>query len=192
MCPFPDPSAVLRTIVESSTALGSVIQSDRDRRSVLNSQVARAFGSSAAVDETSISHIPVLSGFNVPKLVLQVVSVDSIFRITSPSFNELVILKDTAFSVYNKARRISRGVPNDAFLSSSLSNRSSSALTPMSSISGIWKDCVGSRMTGSTHPRDGEIDVSLRTSGWDTSWQIPRSGGLSCDPNRNGDFYLND
>ncbi|XP_019098524.1 PREDICTED: mediator of RNA polymerase II transcription subunit 13-like, partial [Camelina sativa] len=149
-------------------------------------------GSSAAVDETSISHIPVLSGFNVPKLVLQVVSVDSIFRITSPSFNELVILKDTAFSVYNKARRISRGVPNDAFLSSSLSSRSSSALTPMSSISGIWKDCVGSRMTGSTHPRDGEMDVSLRTGGWDTSWQIPRSGGLSCDPNRNGDFYLND
>jgi len=194
VCPFPDPSAVLRTIVESSIALGSVIQSDRDRRSILNSQVARAFSSSTAVDEASISHIPVLSGFSVPKLVLQVVSVDSIFRITSPSFNELVILKDTAFSVYNKARRISRGMPNDAFFSSSLPSRSSSALTPMNSISGIWKDCGGSRMTGSTHPRDGEIDVSLRTSGWDTStsWQIPRSGGLSCDPNRNEDFYLND
>ncbi|KAF8082132.1 hypothetical protein N665_0846s0014 [Sinapis alba] len=187
VCPFPDPSAVLRTIVQSSIALGSGIQQDKDRRSLLNSQVARAFGSSAAVDEASISHIPVLSGFSVPKLVLQVVSVDSIFRITSPSFNELVILKDTAFSVYNKARKISRGMPNDAFQSSSLSSRSSSALTPpMSSISGIWKDCVGSRMTGSTHPRDG----SMRTS-WD-SWQMTRSGGLSCDPNRNEDSYLND
>ncbi|KAL1192992.1 Mediator of RNA polymerase II transcription subunit 13 [Cardamine amara subsp. amara] len=182
VCPFPDPSAVLRTIIESSIALGSLIQSDRDRRSILNGQVARAFGSSAAVDESSISHIPVLSGFSVPKLVLQVVSVDSIFRITSPSFNELVILKDTAFTVYNKARRITRGMPNDAFLSPSLLSRSSSALTPLNSISGIWKDC-GSRMTGSTHQRDGEID---------SSWQIPRSGGLSCDPNRNGDFYLND
>ncbi|CAH8306210.1 unnamed protein product [Eruca vesicaria subsp. sativa] len=191
VCPFPDPSAVLRTIVESSIALGSGIQPDRDRRSLLNSQVARAFGSSAAVDEASISHIPVLSGFSVPKLVLQVVSVDSIFRITSPSFNELVILKDTAFSVYNKARRISRGMPNDAFLSSPLSNRSSSALAPMNSISGIWKDCVGSRMTGSTHPRDGELDGSIRTSSWD-SWQMTRSGGLSCDSNRNGDFYNND
>ncbi|CAN8287998.1 unnamed protein product [Cochlearia groenlandica] len=192
VCPFPDPSAVLRTIVESSIALGSAIQPDRDRRSTLNSQVARAFGSSAAVDEASISHIPVLSGFSVPKLVLQVVSVDSIFRITSPSFNELVILKDTAFSVYNKARRISRGMPNDPFLSSSLSNRSSSSLTSMNSMSGIWKDCVGSRMTGSTHPRDGDIDSSMRSGGWDTSWQIPRSGGLSCDPNRNGDFHLKD
>ncbi|KAL0864171.1 hypothetical protein Bca101_043289 [Brassica carinata] len=190
VCPFPDPSAVLRTIVQSCIALGSGIQPDKDRRSLLNSQVARAFGSSAAVDEASISHIPVLSGFSVPKLVLQVVSVDSIFRITSPSFNELVILKDTAFSVYNKARKISRGMPNDAFQSSSLASRSSSALTPMSSISGIWKDCVGSRMTGSTHPRDGERDGSMRTS-WD-SWQMTRSGGLSCDPNRNEDFYLND
>ncbi|KAJ0242394.1 Mediator of RNA polymerase II transcription subunit 13 [Hirschfeldia incana] len=193
VCPFPDPSAVLRTVVESSIALGSGIQPDRDRRSLLNSQVTRAFGSSAAVDEASISHIPVLSGFSVPKLVLQVVSVDSIFRITSPSFNELVILKDTAFSVYNKARRISRGMPNDAFLSSSLSNRSSSALASVnSSISGIWKDCVGSRMTGSTHPRDGELDGSIRTSSWDSSWQITRSGGLSCDSNRNGDLYIND
>ncbi|CDY08238.1 BnaA05g13810D [Brassica napus] len=190
VCPFPDPSAVLRTIVQSSIALGSGIQPDKDRRSLLNSQVARAFASSAAVDEASISHIPVLSGFSVPKLVLQVVSVDSIFRITSPSFNELVILKDTAFSVYNKARKISRGMPNDAFQSSSLSSRSSSALTPMSSISGSWKDCVGSRMTGSTHPRDGERDGSMRTS-WD-SWQMTRSGGLSCDQNRNEDFYLND
>ncbi|RID62473.1 hypothetical protein BRARA_E01544, partial [Brassica rapa] len=192
VCPFPDPSAVLRTVVESSIALGSGIKPDRDRRSLLNSQVARAFGSSAAVDEASISHIPVLSGFSVPKLVLQVVSVDSIFRITSPSFNELVILKDTAFSVYNKARRISRGMPNDAFLSSSLSNRSSSALASVNSISGIWKDCVSSRMTGSTHPRDGDIDGSIRTSSWDSSWQITRSGGVSCDSNRNGDFYINE
>ncbi|KAL0796493.1 hypothetical protein Bca101_067870 [Brassica carinata] len=199
VCPFPDPSAVLRTVVESSIALGSGIQPDRDRRSLdrdrrslVNSQVAKAFGSSAAVDEASISQIPVLSGFSVPKLVLQVVSVDSIFRITSPSFNELVILKDTAFCVYNKARRISRGMPNDAFLSSSLSSRSSSALAPMNSISGIWKDCVGSRMTGSTHPRDGELDGSIRTNSWDSSWQITRSGGLSCDSNRNGDFYIND
>ncbi|KAJ0253311.1 Mediator of RNA polymerase II transcription subunit 13 [Hirschfeldia incana] len=188
VCPFPDPSAVLKTIVQSSIALGSGIQPDKDRRSLLNSQVARAFGSSATVDEASISHIPVLSGFSVPKLVLQVVSVDSIFRITSPSFSELVILKDTAFSVYNKARKISRGMPNDAIQSSSLSSRSSSALTPMNSISGIWKDCVGSRMTGSTHPRDGERDSSMRTS-WD-SWQMTRPGGLSCDPNRNEDFYL--
>ncbi|XP_010534871.1 PREDICTED: mediator of RNA polymerase II transcription subunit 13-like [Tarenaya hassleriana] len=193
VCPFPDPSAVLKTVIESSIALGSVIlQSDRDRRSILHSQVARALSGSAAVDETSISQIPVLSGFTVPKLVLQVVAVNAIFRITSPTFNELVILKDIAFAVYNKARRVSRGSPNDAFLSSNLPSRSPSVLTPMSSIPGIWKDCVGSRMTGTSLPRESEIDASLRPGAWDNSWQTARSGALSCDPSRNGDFYLSD
>ncbi|XP_010552283.1 PREDICTED: LOW QUALITY PROTEIN: mediator of RNA polymerase II transcription subunit 13-like [Tarenaya hassleriana] len=193
VCPFPDPSAILKTVIESSVALGSVIlQSDRDRRSILHSQVARVLSSSAAADEAAISQIPVLSGFSIPKLVLQVVTVDSVFRITSPTFNELVILKDTAFSVYNKARRIARGSPNDALMSSNLPSRSPPVLTPMSSIPGIWKDCVGSRMTGSSLARESEIDATLRTSAWDNSWQTARSGALSCDPSRNGDFYLSD
>ncbi|KAI5427583.1 hypothetical protein KIW84_032838 [Lathyrus oleraceus] len=36
-----------------------------------------------------------------------IVTVDAIFRVTSPSVSEFVILKETAFTVYSKARRVS-------------------------------------------------------------------------------------
>ncbi|KAK8286176.1 hypothetical protein V6Z12_D08G275000 [Gossypium hirsutum] len=191
VCPFPEPTAVLKTVIESSIAVGSIIlPSDRDKRSLLHSQIGKALSSSAAADEASVSNIPVVSGFSVPKVVVQIVTVDAIFRVTSPPFNELVILKEMAFTVYNKARRISRGSMNDLALSSSLS-RSHSVLTPMTSIPTIWKDSVGSRIPGSSIPREGEIDSSLRGGAWENSWQT-RTGGLSCDPNRNGDFFYPD
>lgn len=193
VCPFPEPIAVLQTVIESSVAIGSVIfQSDRERRSILHSQVSKALSYSAAVDEASISNVLVLSGFSVPKLVLQIVTVDAIFKVTSPSLNELVILKETAFTVYNKARRISRGSSNDTVQSSALSSRSHSVLTQMSSPTpGMWKDCVGPRITGHSLPREGEIDASLRTGTWDSSWQT-RTGAVSCDPSRIGDIFLQD
>ncbi|KAG2675251.1 hypothetical protein I3760_13G175200 [Carya illinoinensis] len=193
VCPFPEPTAVLQTVVESSVAVGSVIlQSDRERRSILHSQVGKALSCSAAVDEATISNVLVLSGFSIPKLVLQIVTVDAIFRVTSPSLNELVILKETAFTVYNKARRISRGSSNDIVQPSSISSRSPSVLTQMSSpMSGMWKDCVGPRITGHSLPREGEIDASLRNNSWDNSWQT-RTGGLSCDPIRTGDYTVQD
>lgn len=193
VCPFPEPTAVLQTLVESSVAIGSVIfQSDRERRSVLHTQVAKALSGSAAVDEASISNILVLSGFSIPKLVLQIVTVDAIFRVTSPSLSELVILKEIAFTVYNKARRMSRGSSNDAVQSSLLSGRSHSVMTQMPSPTpGMWKDCIGPRITGHTLPREGEMDSSLRHGTWDNSWQT-RSGALACDPSRMGDFFLQD
>ncbi|KAL5563620.1 hypothetical protein UlMin_033367 [Ulmus minor] len=193
VCPFPEPTAILQTVVESSVALGSVIfQSDRERRSMLHSQVGKALSCSAAVDEASISNVFVLSGFTTPKLVLQVVTVDAIFRVTSPSLSELVTLKEIAFTVYNKARRMSRRPSNDIVQSSSLSSRSHSVLTQMSSPSpGMWKDCIGPRITGHSLPREGEIDSSLRHGTWDNSWQSTRSGAL-IDPNRMGDYFLQD
>ncbi|XP_015878817.2 mediator of RNA polymerase II transcription subunit 13 isoform X3 [Ziziphus jujuba] len=193
VCPFPEPTAVLQTVIESSVAIGSVVfQSDRERRSILHNQVGKALSCSAAVDETSISNVLILSGFSVPKLVLQLVTVDAIFKVTSPSLNELVILKETAFTVYNKARRIPRGSSND-IQSSSLSNRSHLVLTQMSSPTpGMWKDCIGPRITGHSIPREGEIDSSLRPGTWDNSWQATRTGVLSCDPNRMGDYFIQD
>lgn len=175
VCPFPEPTAILQTIVESSVAVGSVIfQSDRERRSILHGQVAKALSCSAAVDESSISNALVLSGFSVPKVVLQIITVDSIFRVTSPSLSELVILKEVAFTVYNKARRMTRGSSGEAVHSSSLSTRSHSAMSAPSP--GMWKD----------------IDSSMRSGTWDNSWQA-RQGGLACDPNRmGGDFFLQD
>lgn len=192
VCPFPEPIAVLQTVIESSVAVGSVIlQSDREKRLISHSQVGKALSCSAAVDEATISNVLVLSGFSIPKIVLQIVTVDAIFRVTSPSLHELVILKETAFTVYNKARRISRGSSNDINQSSSLSSRSSSVMSQMSSpIPGMWKDCVGPRITGHSLPREGEIDASLRAGAWE-NWQT-RTGGLSCEPIRTGDYSLQD
>ena len=193
VCPFPDPTAILQTVIESSVAIGSVVQqSDRERRSSLHSQVVKALSGLATVDEASASNILVLSGFSIPKLVLQIVTVDAIFRVTSPSVSELVILKETSFTVYSKARRISRGISSD-FAQSAFSSRSHSGLTQMPSpISGMWKDCVGPRMAGHSLPREGDIDASLRPGTWDNSWQPTRTGGLSCDPSRTGDNFLYD
>ncbi|XP_021656630.2 mediator of RNA polymerase II transcription subunit 13 isoform X1 [Hevea brasiliensis] len=191
VCPFPEPIAVLQTIIESSVAVGStVLPSDRERRPLLLSQVGKALSCSAVVDEASPSNVLVLSGFNVPKLVLQIVTVDAIFRVTSPALNELVILKETAFTVYNKARRISKGSSYDV-QSSTLSNRSHPVMQQMTSIPAIWKDCVGPRLGGPSLPREGEIDSGLRPGTWDNSWQT-RAGGLNCDPSRNGDLFHQD
>ncbi|XP_045816593.1 mediator of RNA polymerase II transcription subunit 13 isoform X1 [Trifolium pratense] len=193
VCPFPDPSAILQTVTESSVAIGSVIQqSDRERRSSLHNQVVKALSGLAAVDEASASNIPVLSGFSIPKLVLQIVTVDAIFRVTSPSVSELVILKETAFTVYSKARRVSRGISSDSS-QLAFSSRSQSVLPQMPSpISGMWKDCVGPRMAGHSLPRESDIDTSLRPGTWDNSWQPTRSGVLNCDPSRTGDIFPHD
>ncbi|MCL7047765.1 hypothetical protein MKW94_015268 [Papaver nudicaule] len=193
VCPFPEPVAVLQTLLESSTALGSISPSlEKERRSLLRSQVGKALSCSAAADEASISNVLTVSGFSIPKLVLQIVTVESILRITSPALNELVLLKEIAFTVYNKARRIARSPGNDGQSLSGTTGRSQSTVMQISSppIQGMWKDCVTPRLSGSSLSRDGELDGSLRS--WDNSWQTSRSGGLSCDPIRSGDNSIPD
>ncbi|KVH90881.1 Mediator complex, subunit Med13, partial [Cynara cardunculus var. scolymus] len=195
VCPFPEPVAVLKTIVESCVAVGSAIfpSADKERRSAMQNQVGKALSCSTAVDEASISNVVTISGFSIPKLVLQVVTVDAIFRVTSPSLNEPVILKEIAFTVYNKARRISRGSSTEVIPSVSMPGRSQSHSTMMqmnSPIPGMWKDSIGPRMVGPTLQREGELDASLRSGTWDNSWQMSRTGGLGGDPNRSGDYLL--
>ncbi|KAL3843474.1 hypothetical protein ACJIZ3_000877 [Penstemon smallii] len=190
VCPFPEPLAVLQTVVESSIAIGSVLKSsDKERRSMLHNHVAKALSYPAAVDD-SFSNVLTLTGFSIPKLVLQIVTVDSIFRVTSPSLNELVILKEIAFTVYNKARRITRGVSGEMNPTLSVPGRSHSVLMQMASpVPGMWKDCVGSRIVGAPLQRESELDASMRPGTWDNSWQMGRSGGLGCDTNRTGDVF---
>ncbi|KAI4304852.1 hypothetical protein MLD38_040314 [Melastoma candidum] len=172
VCPFPEPNAVLKTVVESSISLGSLVV-PAEKRTLLFNQVGKALSSSAAVDEAAVTNVPVLTGFSVGKVVLQVVTVDAIFRVNSPALSELTILKETAFTVYNKARRISRG--SSDVNSMSMSGRSQLLMSQMnSSISSMWK---------------GEIDGGLRNAAWDNSWQM-RSGGLSSDTGRLGDFFF--
>ncbi|XP_068635779.1 mediator of RNA polymerase II transcription subunit 13 isoform X2 [Aristolochia californica] len=179
VCPFPEPTAILQTLVESSVALGSsTLSSDKDR-ALLHSQVGKAFSCTAGVDETSISSILTLSGFSVPRLVLQIVTIETIF------VNELSLLKDIAFTVYNKARRVPRTSSSDMSQSSGISGRTQSAMMNMpSSMPGLWKDCMTSRITASTP----DLDAGLRPGTWDNSWQTSRTGGLSCESNRSKDF----
>ncbi|PIA29244.1 hypothetical protein AQUCO_06100036v1 [Aquilegia coerulea] len=193
VCPFPEPVAVLQTVIESSTALGStIVSSDKERRSLLHNQVARALSCSVAVDEASLSNILTISGFSIPKLVLQIVTVEAILRVTSPALNELVLLKEIAFTVYNKSRRLARVSNNDVVQSPGVSVRPQSTMMHMASpISGMWKDCIAPRITGSL-PREGELDTSLRGGTWENSWQAARTGGLSCDQNRLGDKICQD
>lgn len=66
-------------------------------------------------------------------------------------------------------------------------------LTQMASpLQGTWRDCVGSRMTGPSLSREGEIEASLRPATWDNTWQAARAGGLICDPNKMGECLLQD
>ncbi|KAK8938453.1 Mediator of RNA polymerase II transcription subunit 13 [Platanthera zijinensis] len=194
VCPFPEPKAVLQTVIECSAALGSgALPPDKERQSCLHKQVAKALTSSTAVDEASASNVVMLSGFCIPKLVLQIVTVDSLLRLNRPS-KELAIFKEIAFTVFNKVRRIPRTVSGvDIFPSSVISGRPQSTLMHVSSpIPGIWKDCPPPRVSGSSLTREAELDSSLRPVTWDNSWQTTRMGGLTSDPTRSADLLLQD
>ncbi|KAK1311603.1 Mediator of RNA polymerase II transcription subunit 13 [Acorus calamus] len=190
VCPFPESSAVLQTLIESSTALGSTIfSSDKERRSSLHSQVGDALSCAAAVDEASVSNVLALSGFSIPKLVLHIVTIETILRVSGP-ISEPTILKEIAFTVYNKTRRAPRASTNDTIHTSTIPGRTQSALMHSTSpVPGLWKDYVSPRITGPTLAREGELDSVLRSGSWDNSWQASRTGNLGIDPNRQVDFF---
>lgn len=192
VCPFPEPSAVLQTLIECSVALGYVISSpERERKSFLYSHVAKALNCSASADEASASNVVMLSGFSIPKLVLQIVTVETLLRLHNPN-NELAVLKDIAFTVYNKARRIPRVVStNDMFQSPTYMGRSQSTMMHVTSPGPtLWKECLVPRMSGPTLSRETEFDGSMRSVTWDNSWQ-PRTGGL-LDPSKIPDLCAQD
>ncbi|XP_044968116.1 mediator of RNA polymerase II transcription subunit 13-like isoform X1 [Hordeum vulgare subsp. vulgare] len=183
VCPFPEPSAVLQTLVESSVALGSILSSERERKSFLYTQVAKALNSSASADEASASNVVMLSGFSVPKFVLQIVTVETLLRLHKP--NELAAFKDIAFTIYNKARRIPRFVStSDMFQSPTYMSRPQSTMMHTASPGPtLWKECLVPRMSGQTLSRETEFDASMRSVSWDNSWQPGRAAGLP-DPSK--------
>ncbi|KAG8086379.1 hypothetical protein GUJ93_ZPchr0010g8621 [Zizania palustris] len=191
VCPFPEPSAVLQTLVECSVALGSVILSpEREKKSFLYSQVAKALNCNASVDESSASNVVMLSGFSIPKLVLQIVTVETLLRLHKPN-NELAILKDMAFTVYNKARRIPKAIStSDMFQSPAYVGRPQSTMMHATSPGPtLWKECLVPRMSGSSLSRETEFDASMRS--WDNSWPSGRAGGFM-DPSKMPDLCVQD
>ncbi|AQL02787.1 polymerase II transcription-mediator3 [Zea mays] len=192
VCPFPEPCAILQTLVECSVALGYVISSPERERKLLYSQVAKALNSSASVDEASASNVVMLSGFSIPKLVLQIVTIETVLRMDKPN-KELAVLKDIAFTVYNKARRIPRAVStSDMFQSPTYLGRSQSTMMHVTSPAPtLWKECLVPRMSGPTLSRETDFDASMRSATWDNSWQPARSGGL-LDPSKLPDLCAQD
>lgn len=192
VCPFPEPSAVLQTVVECSVALGYVISfPERERKSFLYSHVAKALNCSASADEVSASNVVMLSGFSIPKLVLQIVTVETLLRLHKPN-NELAVLKDIAFTVYNKARRIQQTVSSsDMFQSPTYMGRSQSAMMHVTSPGPtLWKECLVPRMSGPTLSRETDFDAPMRSVTWDNSWHT-RTGGL-LDPSKIPDLCAQD
>ncbi|KAL6846903.1 hypothetical protein ACP4OV_022756 [Aristida adscensionis] len=193
VCPFPEPSSVLQTLVECSVALGyAILSPEKERKSFLYSQVAKALNCSASADEVSASNVVMLSGFSIPKVVLQIVTVETLLRLHQPN-NEPIILKDIAFTVYNKARRVPRGVStSDIFQSPNYIGRSQSTMMHVTSPGPtLWKECLVPRMSGPTISREPDFDASMRSVSWDNSWQPARAGGL-LDPSKIPDLCAQD
>ncbi|CAN6179281.1 unnamed protein product [Urochloa humidicola] len=133
-----------------------------------------------------------LSGFSIPKLVLQIVTIETVLRIDKPS-NELAVLKDIAFTVYNKARRIPRAVStSDMFQSPTYLERSQSTMMHVTSPAPtLWKECLVPWMSGPTLSREIDFDAPMRSATWDNSWQPARAGGL-LDPSKIPDLCAQD
>jgi mediator of RNA polymerase II transcription subunit 13 len=187
VCPFPEPSAVLQTLVECSVALGSILPQERERKSFLYPQVAKALNCSASADEASASNVVMLSGFSMPKLVLQIVTVETLLRLHKP--NELTAFKDIAFTVYNKARRIPRFVStSDMFQSPTYMGRPQSTMMHTTSPGRtLWKECLNPRISGPT-----EFDASMRSDVWTNSWQPGRAAVGLADPSKIPDLCAQD
>ncbi|KAJ4975631.1 hypothetical protein NE237_000737 [Protea cynaroides] len=109
---------------------------------------------------------------NSPSDSMHCVYCDAVFRV-SPALNELVLLKEIAFTVYNKAPRISRSSFSDVH-SARILGKPNSSLMQMTAIPGMWKECVP-RITGTSLPTEGELDSGLRPGNWDNSWQSSRA-----------------
>ncbi|KAL6647791.1 hypothetical protein ACP70R_015228 [Stipagrostis hirtigluma subsp. patula] len=193
VCPFPEPSAVLQTLVECSVALGyAILSPEKERKSYLYSQVAKALNCSASADEALASNVVMLSGFSIPKLVLQMVTVETLLRLHQP-YDEPSFLKEIAFTVYNKARRIPRAISSsDIFQSPTYMGRSQSTMMHVTSPGPtLWKECLVPRMSGPTISRETDFDASMRSVSWDNSWQTARAGGL-LDPSKIPDLCAQD
>ncbi|XP_057836995.2 mediator of RNA polymerase II transcription subunit 13 isoform X1 [Cryptomeria japonica] len=192
ICPFAEPGPMLQTIVEACRCLGAIVNHpDKERRSITYSHVGKSLHCATTLDETLNLNVPTLFGFSVPKLVLQVLTAETILKATCPPVSELVTLKEIAFTVYNKARRIPRYAPVcDTLQAATPSLRARPGAVHMSpSVTGFWKDCSINRATGaSSLSRENALDTScLRPGAWDSSWQTRHSESTTCDLSGSGD-----
>ncbi|EFJ06478.1 hypothetical protein SELMODRAFT_430729 [Selaginella moellendorffii] len=140
--PSSEPSMVLQTLMETCQSIGP------------NLNIKKASGKNSMEDGKQ----PV-AGFSIGRLALQVVTPETVIRLSSSPAAGLDILKELSFAVYNKLRRIPYKAAEDTqqygFASKSrMGLQSNTAMT--------WKDCR---------------NVSLLDTGnlrWDKSWSSSR------------------
>ncbi|BBM96962.1 mediator of RNA polymerase II transcription subunit 13 [Marchantia polymorpha subsp. ruderalis] len=163
--PSSEPAELLQIVLDASQCFGSALSlSEKERRSSTYSQAV-----GTATDECSSS--PVV-GFSTSRFVLQVLPAEVVMKASTTLTSELSTLRDVAFGVYNKARRIQRKIALPESLHPSLpsSRVRSGILQSGTTLPGMWKDCNTVRNSAVNMG----IESSLRSS-WDGGWQSATS-----------------
>ena len=148
--------------------------SEKQKKLNISSQKQR---SSVLADDSANLQSQGVVGFSTSKLVLQVLTAESILNLANPGSVDIDSLKEVAFSVYNKIRRIPRLSSNtEGNIVNNQSGRNRpSSLQASTAISGMWKDSGTGRNSGPTNALPGHeslLDSSaFRPSNWDSPWQ---------------------
>ncbi|CAM6096613.1 unnamed protein product [Calypogeia fissa] len=159
--PSSEPTDVLQIILDVSQCLGISV-SDKDRKATSFNQSVGAVGEDSAIS-------PVV-GFSTPRLVLQVLPAEVVMKGSGTVVaSQLDTLKEVAFGVYSKARRIQRKIviPESTPTIMSSSRGRSGIVQAGPTMPGMWKDCNTGRNSGASSVLDSG---SLR-SPWDGGWQ---------------------
>ncbi|KAL2651163.1 hypothetical protein R1flu_019291 [Riccia fluitans] len=161
--PSSDPAELLQIILDVSQYFGSAL-SDKELKSSTFSQAG-----GAGLEEVSIA--PVV-GFSTSRFILQVVPAEVVLKAGTSLSSELSTLREVAFGVYNKARRVQRKVtlPESSHSTLSSSRARSGILQSSPAMTGMWKDC--------TTVRNSAVNVGLESNlrnSWDGGWQSTAS-----------------
>ncbi|KAI5059150.1 hypothetical protein GOP47_0025469 [Adiantum capillus-veneris] len=175
ICPSSDPNTVLQTMLVACQSIGhNAVMYDKQRKA--NTSNRTSLGSSYMDDSAGVTRQGIV-GFSTSKLVLQVLTAESILKPSSPVSVNTDSLKEVAFGVYNKIRRIPRSYSSNDFIvhGAQPSRGRPLALQSSSAISGMWKDCgmvrstvAGAALTGHESLLDSS---SFRSNNWENSWQ---------------------
>lgn len=197
ICPSSDPDAVLQTMLVACQSIGrNIAISDKQRRASISSQMQRTSAGLGFVEDTSSVPSQGIIGFSTSKLVLQVLTAETILKSSRPISVDMDSLKEVAFSVYNKIRRIPR-----MFSSSDLSLHATQPgrgrplpLQTSTAMSAVWKDCGTGRSSVSSTAlpvQDSLLESSaFRSNSWDIQWQ---QQGISHEPSTvDGGHHLHD
>eukprot|EP00250_Pteridium_aquilinum_P013407 c21321_g1_i1 orf=428-6595(+) len=178
ICPSSDPDTILQTTLVACQSIGhNIAVYDKQRKASTTNQIQRtSVGSTFMEDSSSVSSQGIV-GFSTSKLVLQVLTAESIFKPSSPISVDMDSLKEVAFSVYNKIRRIPRTYSGSDIIVHNIqpSRGRTLPLQNSTAMSGIWKDCSMGRSSVSSTAMPGHESLldssSFRSNNWDSSWQ---------------------